>query len=80
MALVDIMWAERNPGLWTIRSACMISAMGVILQTAAQNYSMFVVGRTIGGIACGMVFSVCPAYASELSPAHVRGRVGALYA
>ncbi len=41
---------------------------------------MFIVGRAIGGIACGIVFSVCPAFASELSPAHVRGRVGALYA
>lgn len=41
---------------------------------------MFIVGRTAGGIACGVMFSACPAYASELSPPNVRGRVGALYA
>ena len=57
-----------------------MSVVGVTLQTAAQNYPMFMVGRTIGGIASGIVFSVCPAYVSELSPAQVRGRVGALYA
>jgi MFS family permease len=53
--------------------------IGVTLQAAAQNYSMFMVGRTIGGLACGVVFSICPIYASELSPAHFRGRVGGFY-
>lgn len=67
-------------GLWTIRFACAVSVVGVTLQTAAHNYGTFISGRAIGGLACGIVFSVCPAYASELSPAHVRGRVGALYA
>ena len=69
-----------RPGIWTIRIACSISLIGVTLQTASYNYGIFIVGRVLGGIACGIVFAVCPAYASELSPAHVRGRVGALYA
>lgn len=70
--------ADTRQGLWTTRFACAVSVVGVTLQAAAQNYPMFIVGRTIGGIACGIVCSVSPAYASELSPAHVRGRVGAL--
>lgn len=49
------------------------------MQTGATNFPVFVVGRVIGGIACGIVFSVCPTYASEISSPEIRGRVGALY-
>ena len=50
------------------------------MQTGAQTFPVFCAGRVIGGIACGLVFSVCPTYASEISPPELRGRVGGLYA
>jgi MFS family permease len=34
---------------------------------------MFIVGRTIAGIAGGMTISNCPVYMSEISPPHTRG-------
>ncbi|KAF2273803.1 MFS transporter [Westerdykella ornata] len=79
-ALSNFYLPNRLGRLRTIILGCTISVIGVTLQTSAQNYPMFVVGRTIGGIACGIVFSVCPVYANEISPAYFRGRVGALYA
>ncbi|KIV89131.1 hypothetical protein PV10_08728 [Exophiala mesophila] len=66
--------------LWTIRIGCLISFVGIILQTAAVNYAMLLIGRIIGGIATGIIFGICPVYASEISPPQTRGRVGALFA
>ena len=53
--------------------------MGILLQTASVNFAMFVVGRVVGGSAGGIMSSLCPVYASEISPAAVRVRVAALY-
>lgn len=62
-----------------IQAACIISVCGIILQTASQNFAMFVTGRVVGGLACGIMFALCPVYASEISPPFIRGRVAALY-
>lgn len=40
---------------------------------------MLLAGRVIGGVACGIVFSICPTYASEVASPAIRGRVGAFY-
>ncbi|KAH8810647.1 MFS transporter [Xylogone sp. PMI_703] len=66
--------------LWTIRIAVLISFVGIALQTAAVNFPMILVGRIIGGVATGIIFGICPVYASEISPPNIRGRVGALFA
>jgi MFS family permease len=71
--------ADRFGRLRTIQVACVISLLGVALQTGAQNQGMLFSGRVIGGIACGIIYSVCPLYASEISPPEIRGRVGGLY-
>ncbi|KIX10172.1 uncharacterized protein Z518_01253 [Rhinocladiella mackenziei CBS 650.93] len=74
-------WLPNKYGrLWTIRIGCLISVVGITLQTAAVNFPMLLVGRIIGGIATGIIFGICPVYASEISPPNIRGRVGALYA
>ncbi|KAK5164098.1 uncharacterized protein LTR77_010189 [Saxophila tyrrhenica] len=65
--------------LRTIQISCVLSLLGSAMQTGATNFPVFVVGRVIGGIACGIIFSVCPTYASEICSPEVRGRVGALY-
>ncbi|KAF2122238.1 MFS transporter [Lophiotrema nucula] len=66
--------------LRTIQIASVISLAGVAMQTGAPNFGVFCAGRVIGGIASGLVFSVCPTYASEIAPPKFRGRVGGLYA
>ncbi|KIV95265.1 hypothetical protein PV10_02938 [Exophiala mesophila] len=63
----------------TIQIGCLVSLLGASLQTGAQNYATFVTGRVIGGFASGLIFVVCPAYASEIAPPRIRGRVGGFY-
>ncbi|KAK3058684.1 hypothetical protein LTR09_000249 [Extremus antarcticus] len=48
-------------------------------RTGAQSLGVLLAGRGVGGLSCGLIFALCPLYASELSPPHVRGRVGGLY-
>jgi predicted MFS family arabinose efflux permease len=66
--------------LQSIRFGTVVTLVGITLQTAAQNYAMFIVGRVLGGLGGGMLFSLAPVYASEISPPKLRGRVGAFYA
>ena len=66
--------------LRTIQIAAFISLIGVALQVGAPTFPVFCTGRIIGGIACGIMFSVCPTYASEIAPPNLRGRVGGIYA
>ena len=70
---------DRIGRLRSIQIAWAISTVGAVLQTATVNYAMFIVGRTVGGFGIGMLFALCPVYASEISSPHFRGRVGALY-
>lgn len=63
-----------------LRLASVVTLVGITLQTAAQNYPMFMVGRLLGGLGGGSVFSLCPVYAGEIASPKIRGRVGALYA
>lgn len=50
--------------LRTIQLACINSVIAIVLQTAAQNFGMFVAGRVVGGLSCGLVFAICPTYAA----------------
>ena len=63
----------------TIQLASVISILGSALQTGAPSIGVLMAGRVIGGFACGIVYSCCPLYASEISPPAYRGRVGGLY-
>ncbi|KAJ9603816.1 hypothetical protein H2200_012002 [Cladophialophora chaetospira] len=63
----------------TIRIGCVLSLLGVAMQTGAPGFPLFCAGRTIGGMASGIVFVVCPAFASEIAPPAIRGRIGGLY-
>jgi MFS family permease len=65
--------------LRVVQLACVISLLGCGMQTGAQGLTVLLVGRAIGGLACGLVWSCCPMYASEVSPPHLRGFVGGLY-
>ncbi|KPM41999.1 hypothetical protein AK830_g4587 [Neonectria ditissima] len=47
--------------------------IGAILQTAAVNYEMLVLGRTIGGIGVGTLAMGAPLYIAEISPPNLRG-------
>ena len=52
-----------------------ISAIGCGL---APNLAMFVIFRIVGGVAVGIASVIAPAYIAEISPPHIRGRLGSL--
>ncbi|EIN05365.1 general substrate transporter [Punctularia strigosozonata HHB-11173 SS5] len=52
--------------------------IGSILQCAAQNRGMLVVGRIISGLCVGLASAVVPIYQSEITAPHIRGRMVSL--
>lgn len=53
----------------------MLSAWG---SGVAASSGEFIAYRIIGGLAVGAASVICPAYISEIAPAHVRGRLASL--
>ncbi|KAK5170394.1 uncharacterized protein LTR77_004981 [Saxophila tyrrhenica] len=78
-SLANFWIPDRFGRLWSVRFACVIGLLGCGMQTGAQGLGVLLAGRAIGGFSCGLIFALCPLYASEMSPPHVRGRVGGLY-
>lgn len=69
---------------WIGRKALMILVAALFGATtvftgAATNFDTFVFARFLGGLAVGAVSLVAPMYVSEVTPANLRGRMGALY-
>ncbi|CUR34172.1 Glucose transport protein [Planktothrix tepida PCC 9214] len=65
------------------RIKVMISAAGLFLMSAvgsgiAFTIWDFMVWRLVGGLAVGAASVIAPAYIAEVSPAHLRGRLGSL--
>ncbi|KAF4124297.1 Sugar (and other) transporter [Geosmithia morbida] len=58
---------------YSIMVAVVVFIVGSVLQTAAIDYAMLIVGRLIGGIGIGMLSMVVPLYISEISPPEIRG-------
>ncbi|CBF87149.1 sugar porter family MFS transporter [Aspergillus nidulans FGSC A4] len=65
--------ADKISRRYSIVVAVAIFNVGSVLQTAAVDYAMLTVGRTIGGIGIGMLSMVAPLYISEVSPPECRG-------
>ncbi|KAL0061248.1 hypothetical protein AAF712_011954 [Marasmius tenuissimus] len=57
---------------------CIIVTIGTTIQTAAQSYAMFLVGRILTGVAVGGLIGTVPIYNSEISPPESRGTIGGL--
>ncbi|KAI0434369.1 general substrate transporter [Xylaria sp. FL1042] len=64
---------DRISRRWTLLLACCISVIGAILQAAAVNPAMMIVGRALSGSSTGMVYPTAPVYLAELSLAENRG-------
>ncbi|KAH7163406.1 hexose transporter-like protein [Dactylonectria estremocensis] len=59
--------------------ASLITAVGIILQAAAQNIEMFVIARIIVGMGSAISNGAAPTLLGELLPAHKRGRILGLF-
>lgn len=58
---------------WTLFIGSCFSVAGGVLQTAAQNPAMMIVGRALSGFSIGMVYPTAPVYLAELSAPENRG-------
>lgn len=56
-----------------------VFAATTIATGLAPTFRAFVIARALGGLAVGAVSVVAPLYVAEVAPAHLRGRLGALY-
>lgn len=57
---------------WTLFVSAIITVIGVILQTAAQNTEMFIVARIIIGLGTGGSSVAGPVYLAETLPVQYR--------
>lgn len=64
----------------TMRVGAIVAIVGTTLQTAAQNVAMLIVGRTIAGLAIGIIYFAIPQYQSEIAPPEHRGSIVGLHA
>ncbi|KFY18464.1 hypothetical protein V493_08590 [Pseudogymnoascus sp. VKM F-4281 (FW-2241)] len=62
----------RRKTLWI---STFFTIVGATLQTAANGVALVIVGRTIAGIALGMLRPTIPVYISEIAPASQRARL-----
>ncbi|KDQ08027.1 hypothetical protein BOTBODRAFT_585605 [Botryobasidium botryosum FD-172 SS1] len=70
--------ADRIGRKRSIIASGVIWVVGSILQCAAQNRGMLVVGRIISGFAIGIASSTVPLYQSEITAPAIRGRMVSL--
>ncbi len=68
-------WGRRIPLLWV----AVLFTLTSLATGTAQTFTIFVIVRTLGGLAVGGVSVLAPMYVSEVSPPAVRGRMGTLY-
>jgi MFS family permease len=59
----------------TIMIGAMIAVLGAVLQSAAQNLAMILVGRIIAGWAVGLLSMSVPVYQSECAHPKIRGLI-----
>ncbi|EME40255.1 hypothetical protein DOTSEDRAFT_137433 [Dothistroma septosporum NZE10] len=65
--------ADKYSRKYSIVMAVMVFTLGSSLQTAAMDYPMLVVARSIGGLGIELLSRVAPLYISEISPPEIRG-------
>src|SRR6476619_4588781 len=70
--------ADRFGRLFVMRVAAVLFLVSAIGTGVAPNLEVLVLFRIIGGIGVGVASVIAPAYIAEVSPAHVRGRLGSL--
>ena len=68
-------FGRRTPLLWV----ALLFALTSVATGGATSFNFFILARFLGGLAVGGVSVLAPMYVSEISPAAIRGRMGALY-
>ncbi|KAK6442372.1 hypothetical protein LTR95_001388 [Oleoguttula sp. CCFEE 5521] len=77
-ACIQILIADRLGRKRFMQLCCILVTIGCVVQTAAQNIPMFLVGRILAGIAVGAISGTVSVYLSEISSTKTRGFIGGL--
>jgi SP family sugar:H+ symporter-like MFS transporter len=59
--------------------ACLVFAIGVIIQTASSTVGVLVAGRVVAGLGVGVISATVILYMSEIAPRRIRGALVATY-
>ncbi|OZJ01619.1 hypothetical protein BZG36_05531 [Bifiguratus adelaidae] len=79
-SLPFVTWfCERFGRRWPVIGGSVAIIFGAILQTAAQNYAMFVAGRFIIGFGLGVIQTCAPILLQETAYPSQRGKVTSFY-
>jgi sugar porter (SP) family MFS transporter len=63
----------------TMMANCLFMIAGAVVQASAANIWVFVVGRVFAGIAAGASTAVIPGFIGEISPPHLRSKLGVCF-
>ncbi|CEP12248.1 hypothetical protein [Parasitella parasitica] len=78
-ALTANFYADRFGRRKSIIVSTLIFMFGSAIQTGSRNLPMILFGRFAGGWGVGACSMLVPMYIAEISPLHIRGRMGALW-
>lgn len=68
-------WGRRR----ILLCVALLFAVTSVATATAPNFWVFIVARSLGGLAVGAASLLSPMYVAEVSPSSVRGRMGTLY-
>jgi SP family sugar:H+ symporter-like MFS transporter len=71
-------FADRFGRLFVMRVAAVLFLVSAVGTGLAPTLELVVLFRVVGGIGVGVASVIAPAYIAEVSPAHIRGRLGSL--
>lgn len=78
-AVISGRLSERYGRKVTLIFCALLFSITAVATGFSYRFDLFVIFRIFGGVAVGMAAVISPMYISEISPAHVRGRLVSLY-
>ncbi|XP_009383001.2 sugar transport protein MST4-like [Musa acuminata AAA Group] len=63
----------------TMQAASVFFLVGVVLNAAARNIAMLIIGRILLGVGVGFANQAVPLFLSEIAPVHIRGALNILF-
>lgn len=78
-AMISGKLSERYGRRITLIVCALLFSITAVATGFSYRFDLFVMFRIFGGVAVGMAAVISPMYISEISPAHLRGRLVSLY-
>lgn len=75
--IIDV--GDRYGRKWTMIGSAVLLLISALGCGIAPNVSILIIARLIGGVGVGLASMASPLYISEVSPAHLRGRMVSLF-